>query len=401
MMPSNRELVQRVGKRDTLLPVIIAAGMIISDCYQYFGSWTTLLKYFALALSSVSSFYYLCKEQTQRRRYLLIISGLALLTIVTVYSAGHSSPIQALGLFFLVSLIALSGDKILRSYESYYYCGIVCTLLIGFLLVVSIPESVEQLSVYLPTGRLRIKGCFSNANSLGHISAVAFTLSLIARLRTKCLSRRRVRACDISLFLDTVFIILSGSRTAFACAGAFAVAALFIHYEARLSSKTKLLWKMTLGFFIISACVLSYQDVITAYLESGRALGWTNLGSLESLFGYGYASSANVSNITEIAGGNVEMLWMSAYYRVGILGIVAYCFIFLGAIAGKKRDKLVYPFIFFLLIQSLGESYMTSVMSFPSLFGWIIATSLASIYDHVMPASSGITAEEHYSMELR
>ena len=131
---------------------------------------------------------------------------------------------------------------------------------------------------------------------------------------------------------------------------------------------------------IILVATSSFQSVLDDYTLTGRIIGWNNLGSLESFFGYGYASSSDASLITSVAGGNVEMLWMSAYYRVGIVGMIAYGVMLIGATWTKtKKGYLIFAFLIFLLAQSLGESYLTSVMSFPSLFEWLILASLSSL----------------------
>ena len=97
-----------------------------------------------------------------------------------------------------------------------------------------------------------------------------------------------------------------------------------------------------------------------------------------SLFGFGYVSSENISILTEEAGGAVEMLWVSLFYRVGIMGILAYILLFIATSYGNGCGLKAYyiALVFSVLIQSLGESYLSSIMSFPSCFIWVLLSSL-------------------------
>ena len=360
--------------------VIVAYGMILSDCFQFFGSWITSLKYVALGVMAIYLFSRTISEKTDLVRAFLALLGLAILILETQFQSGISSTLQAIGLFCLVAYFAILGDKAFHSYQAFLCCGIACSLLIGLLLLLSYQECITQMTFYLTTGRARLKGCFSNANSLGHISAVVFSMVIIGRIKVKQEKKGKFLS-NFSLVLSAIFIILSGSRTALACVIAFVAFIIYHHFETGLSSKNaRFLARLILTIVVVIAFVLSYQYVEASYVETGRVIGWSNLGSFESFVGYGYASSTDVSSITSVAGGNVEMLWMSAYYRVGIIGIAAYALIFLAAIRRSgKCGYLFTAFVVFLALQSIGESYMTSVMSFPSLFGWLSLAGLASL----------------------
>ena len=365
---------------EAVILVIVAYGMILSDCFQFFGSWIVSLKYVALGVMAIYLFCRSVSEKTDLVRVFLAFLGLAALILETQFQSGISSSLQAVGLFCLVAYFAILGDKTIHTYQVILYCGIACSLLIGLLLLLSYQECVSQMTFYLTTDRARLKGCFSNANSLGHISAVVFSMLIIGKLKVRQGEKERV-VSNIFLLLSAIFIILSGSRTALACGIAFASFVIYCRFEAKLPSKNaRFLARLILIIVTVVAFAFSYQYVEASYAETGRIFGWGNLGSIESLVGYGYASSADISYITSVAGGNVEMLWMSAYYRVGIIGIAAYALIFLAATRRNgKCGYLFAAFLVFLALQSIGESYMTSVMSFPSLFGWLLLAGLASL----------------------
>lgn len=99
------------------------------------------------------------------------------------------------------------------------------------------------------------------------------------------------------------------------------------------------------------------------------------------LVGLGYVSSSEITSVTQAAGGVVDMLWVSLLYRVGVVGYIAYFLYFLAAYRGAFESKnkwLIIAFLTAVLLQSVAESYLSSVMSFVSWFIWAFGSALST-----------------------
>lgn len=73
------------------------------------------------------------------------------------------------------------------------------------------------------------------------------------------------------------------------------------------------------------------------------------------------------------------MLWVSLLYRVGAVGYIAYALYFFAAYKGAFKSKnkwLIIAFLSVVLLQSMAESYLSSVMSFVSWFIWAFGSAL-------------------------
>lgn len=369
-----------VGARygETAVVVLSAFGMILSDCFQFFGSWIVLLKYVALAVMVCYLLSTGARERFDPVRIAFAVAGVAILVLEVVFQEPDCSSLRSIGLFCLVGFFAVLGSRAFGSYEIVYRCGLCCTLLIGILLLLSYSECVRQMTFYLSTGRLRLKGCFSNANSLGHIAAVVSFMAIAARIRFAS-SKREKRLSEVSLLLCLGYVLLSGSRTALACVVSFLAVASYFSVEERFKTRNaRILGRLVVVVVVLGVLAISFQSVLDGYLLSGRIIGWTGIGTKESFTGYGYVSSAGAAELVSIAGGPIEMLWMSVYYRVGIIGILAYALIFAASIYGKgNKGYLLFALLVALFVQAIGESYLTSVMSFPSLFDWLLLGSFS------------------------
>ena len=137
-----------------------------------------------------------------------------------------------------------------------------------------------------------------------------------------------------------------------------------------------------MGFILVVALALVGLYVLligdSSTSQRLRTLFAIRLENYQALFGLGYVASGEISLISGAAGGAVDMLYVSLFYRVGIVGIAAYCLLIFGSWIGiKKENKQLYlAFLVSICLQALGESYLSSIMSFPSCFIWVLLSSL-------------------------
>ena len=252
-----------------------------------------------------------------------------------------------------------------------------CSLLIVILLIVSWESCIYQWRFYVSVGRPRLKGCFSNPNSLGGISACTLIMCLIGRPAIgKGPWLRR-----LGIALSSATMMLSGSRTSMLMVVGFF--AMSLYQLARTKSHDSRV--RTLLFIGSGVLVVAAFFVLRAMLRNDTAVS-IRLRSLlrlsgegaQFLFGLGYMGSKDISTITSAAGGVVDMLPVSLFYRVGVVGIFAYCLLLYGTHFGVKPENITFyfAFLFAVLLQGVGESYLSSVMSYPSCFIWVLLSAL-------------------------
>lgn len=355
---------------------LIASLLIMSDCATLFGFISTVMKYVALCYFVFKSLLRQSKKELKKEALLLAIVGFSMLVIETPFQSGNFSKIPSIGLYALVLIASLFAGQIIDDDNDLVKCVTVCTILVCILMVMSIPMIREQINFFRTYygGRIRVKGCFSNENSLGHICAMLGVLGVSAIIRLKRQSKPvLMMICCIS---NLLLCIASGSRTALITFLAFLLICLYFNLRKKLIIQAH---RIMLDFISgIVVLIIIYEVIpiaVESFNESGR-LGEIK-GSVEALWGVGYASSEQIGAITSVAGGHTEMLFISLYYRVGILGMMAYLIIFVSSfISREKYDYVSFAVLIFLVLQMVGESYISSVMSFVSFFDWVILSGL-------------------------
>lgn len=354
---------------------LIACLMIISDCKAIFGPSITNLKYLGIALFVVLVVIRYSMRPINKQSLALAVFGLLLLLVEIPFQTGNFPKLPAVGLYVLVFAAALWSGGLIDNPTDLAKCAMACTLTIGILLLISMPMVREQITSRRLYGiRLRIKGCFSNENSLGNISAVSFALGFCA---VQCVGNRNwIRLLRICCLLDAVFCVVSGSRTAIASAIVFVCVWLLHLARSSISDKrAKMVTTLSIVVAIVLIAWLLLPYVLQLLEESGRVVD-ISMGD-NSLFGLGYASSEYISEITNAAGGAVETLFISLYYRLGYIGYAAYGMLLISAYSNRPKFSWAsIAIVVMLSCQAIGESYITSVMSFVSLFDWVMLTGL-------------------------
>ena len=352
--------------------------MILSDCTSLLGQWAYSLKYAGIVIICALCVFSAVLQGIEKRKLTICLIGLALLVAIIPFQTGTFSVVQSIALYVAVFVLACLSSKMLASTRQLLIVCIVALLLIIVLLALSYESVVDQWNFYLRQGRPRFKGCFSNPNSLGNIAAILFVGVSCAR-RAGTLPRGFKVASVACLLVSFLLVLGSGSRTALVVVFGFLASYWLIKWflatnDVRLRMLYVFLYICAMiGLLLIVFNMLSSDASLRFRVRTLLAIDIT---SPEAMVGLGYVSSEGISQITSAAGGATDMLYVSLFYRVGIIGCIAYTLFIIGAATVDKKSTLnarclAVAILIALLLQAAGESYLSSVMSFVSCFDWL------------------------------
>ena len=349
------------------------------------------LKYLGLICLGLLVFAKSINGGVPRKKFLLCAAGLLLLLLCIPFQIGAFSRSQAIAMYGGLFFIACFSSCLNLTGRNVYRFALFSLVLVVALLLISYDDCVSQFDYYRSIGRPRLKGCFSNPNSLGGISATIVMLLVVGR---RCRTDGRPRRMSFygALLLAFAALLLSGSRTAWLMIAAFFT--LLAYYDLR--SKAKFRGdRFVLGLLL---CVFAGVVVVSVWyglegdVSSGmrlEALKDIEFNGITSFVGIGYVASSGISQVAEQAGGAVDMLWVSGYYKVGLVGITGFLLLIRGSLqpsslGAKLMMPLAVAFAAALFVQSLGESYLFTVMSFVSATNWLMLSSIQGIarFDH-------------------
>ena len=369
-----------VNLRNIVFLCSITLLLILSDCAELAGPWMFNLKYPGLVLlisiSLLSSFH--CKINSTR--IVLAAFAVAVLFFETLFQESAGQTVQALALFLGVGIIACFSGSLIKTRREMLWLGVFTTLAIAVLLYISRESCMRQWQFYTSIGRPRLKGCFTNANSFGAISSIALILCSVGSPKSRAEGSLR----SLCLLVSAAMVLVSGSRTSILMVAGFFLALAYQRIEGRMKSKQL---RLLLLFAVIIASVVAAHIAAKA-LENDipvilrlRTLRNISLTDPHAWFGYGYLGSSNIKVLNAIAGGALEMLIVSLFYRMGIVGICAYAIlVFSTSLGNSGSDRtLSRAFLVAVLLQSIGESFLSSIMSYPSCFNWILLSALPMI----------------------
>lgn len=363
---------------------LASALLILSDCMDLLGSWAFNLKYGGVVLLGLLCVYDAITKGVDRRKLVLGLFALALLVGIMPFQTGSFSAVLATGLFLAVFALACLSSDVIQSPQQLLFVFGFCVLLVVILLIVSYESVLSQFRQYLSIGRPRIKGCFSNPNSLGNIAAM---LCMGIACCGFAPSKKSKKAVVVLFVVSAALVIASGSRTAMITVGGFFasywfVSLLLIRKDIRMRYLLILLALAVLvGLAYMTSQLLANDQ---PFLFRIRSLQSITIGSPQSFVGLGYVSSQGSAQLGAAAGGVTDMLYVSLFYRVGLIGMFAYGLFVAGAACGPRgknanRLRLTLAILVALLFQAFGESYLSSVMSFVSCFDWIALSSFPNV----------------------
>ena len=363
---------------------LASALLILSDCVDMLGSWAFNLKYGGVVLLGLLCVYDAVTKGVDRRKLVLGLIALALLVGIMPFQTGSFSAVQATGLFLAVFALACLSSSVIESPQQLIFVFGFCVLLIVILLIISHESVASQFRLYLNVGRPRIKGCFSNPNSLGNIAAM---LCMGIACCGFALPKKSRKVVTVLFVASAVLVLASGSRTALITVGGFFASywfasLLLFRKDIRMRYLLILLALVVLAILVYMTSQLLAND--QPFLLRIRSLQSITIGSPQSFVGLGYVSSQGSAQLGAAAGGVTDMLYVSLFYRVGLIGMLAYALFVAGAVCGPRgkgssRLRLTLAILVALLFQSFGESYFSSVMSFVSCFDWIALSSFPNV----------------------
>lgn len=363
---------------------LVVVLLLASDCVTKFGAGISSLKIPALLIFAGYGVVLALVERVDKRKILLCLVATAVLYLEMPFQDALESYTSQFLFFALLAVTVVCAPLVLDSKATLRRVFVVSFVFVALMMIWSIPDIISQLHFYSSTSRLRIKGCFSNPNSLGHISAflvIMFVSSAPARIAPDK-KKNAANSCLVIAVL-LLFIIASGSNTALIETIAF-LALVFIGSRFdRFTSRARTLCALLLivSFAVVLISLFNWavsQETFRMRLES---LASVSSERASMLVGLGYVSSSEIASVTQAAGGVVDMLWVSLLYRVGVVGYIAYFLYFLAAYRGafgSKNKWLIIAFLTAVLLQSMAESYLSSVMSFVSWFIWAFGSALST-----------------------
>lgn len=363
---------------------LVVVLLLASDCVTKFGAGISSLKIPALLIFAGYGVVLALVERVDKRKILLCLVATAVLYLEMPFQDALESYTSQLLFFALLAVTVVCAPLVLDSKATLRRVFVASFVFVVLMMIWSIPDIISQLHFYSSTSRLRIKGCFSNPNSLGHISAflvIMFVSSAPARIAP---DKKKIAANSfliISVLL--LFIVASGSNTALIETIAFLalvfIGSRFDRFTPRARTLCALLLIVSFAVVLISLFNWAVsQETFRMRLES---LASVSSERASMLVGLGYVSSSEITSVTQAAGGVVDMLWVSLLYRVGVVGYIAYFLYFLAAYRGAFESKnkwLIIAFLTAVLLQSVAESYLSSVMSFVSWFIWAFGSALST-----------------------
>ena len=366
----------------TFLLCLAIALLILSDCFDLLGSWAVNLKFGGLVLLAILCVFDFVRHDMPRGSLLLGLIAFGLLVGIIPLQQGDFSPVQAIGLFAMVFLLACLSGQLIQDSRQLAYVALFTLALVLLLLLISNEAVRDQLAFYAGIGRPRFQGCFSNPNSLGFIASMIMVMLVVA-YRGRGLRRGFF---VVALIVTGLLLLGSGSRTAWFATGGMLVILLTVMAMQGMKSTSARVLTVIVGVSVIVAllveCFAFLSNDVTFQLRA-KTLLKVDFADPQTLVGIGYVSSEDIRQVTSVAGGDVDMLIVSLLYRVGIVGVVAYVLFVIGALVANRAEQRDIPIlcamIAYVVLQSVGESYLSSVMSFVSAFDWIMLASAASL----------------------
>lgn len=363
---------------------LVAVLLLASDCVTKFGAGISSLKIPALLIFAGYGVVLALVERVDKRKILLCLVATVVLYLEMPFQDALESYTSQLLFFALLAVTVVCAPLVLDSKATLRRVFVVSFVFVVLMMIWSIPDIISQLHFYSSTSRLRIKGCFSNPNSLGHISAF-LVIMFVSSAPARIVPVKKKNAANSFLIISVLllFIVASGSNTALIETIAFLalvfIGSRFDRFTPRARTLCALLLIVSFAVVLISLFNWAVsQETFRMRLESLASVS----SERASMFvGLGYVSSSEITSVTQAAGGVVDMLWVSLLYRVGVVGYIAYFLYFLAAYRGAFESKnkwLIIAFLTAVLLQSMAESYLSSVMSFVSWFIWAFGSALST-----------------------
>ena len=361
---------------------LVVVLLLASDCVTKFGAGVSALKIPALLIFAGYGVFLGLVERVDKTKLLLCLVATVALYLEMPFQDALESYTSQLLFFALLAVTVVCAPLVLDSKATLRRAFVIAFAFFILMMIWSIPDIISQLHFYSSTSRLRIKGCFSHPNSLGHISAFLIIMFVSSAPDSIAVNKKRGALRDfLMIAILLLFIIASGSNTALIETTAFLILIFIGNRFDRFTPRAKTLCLLALVVALVAVLFSLFNWAVNQ--ETFRV----RLGTLMSvssdkaslLVGLGYVSSSGISAVTQAAGGVVDMLWVSLLYRVGVVGYIAYALYFLAAykVTFKSKNKwLIVAFLAVVLLQSMAESYLSSVMSFVSWFIWAFGSAL-------------------------
>ena len=364
---------------------LVVVLLLASDCVTKFGAGVSSLKIPALLIFAGYGMSLAFVERVDKRKILLCLVATVALYLEMPFQDALESYTGQLLFFALLAVTVVCAPLVLDTKATLRRAFVIAFAFVILMMLWSIPDIISQLHFYGSTSRLRIKGCFSNPNSLGHISAF-LVIMFVSSAPAHIVPDKKKGAAKSFLVIAVLllFIVASGSNTALIETIAFLVLVFIGNRFDRFTSRARTLCVLLLIVSLVVVLISLFNWAVNQETFRMRLESLTSVSSEKAsmLVGLGYVSSSDISSVTQAAGGVVDMLWVSLLYRVGIVGYVAYFLYFLAAYKGafeSKSKRLIIAFLAAVLLQSMAESYLSSVMSFVSWFIWAFGSALPTL----------------------
>lgn len=367
---------EAINKRRIILTGVIALCMILSDCVFLLGPRIASMKYLGLVILMALGIFFSDSICIRKSRIVLVCIGECVLIVEMLFQNGAYVSARTIAFFVGIGLVILLSPSLLQTRNDVLQIGLIAAFIITLLMCISWRECLAQWHYYVSIGRPRLKGCFSNPNSLGGTSSMAL---IQCRVGEPC-TRKQASFRTFASCLMFVMVLLSGSRTSLLMIVGFFVVQAYSEGAAwKDDRRIAVLLGMLTIVFSAAVTVWLVQTLKNDVTVGQRLspLANMNTGTLkQTLFGIGYVGSDNVRVLNDEAAGFVEMLPVSLFYRVGLVGISAYVILLFATSLGLKGHTLYVPVLFAVILQCLGESYLSSIMSYPSCFIWVLLSVL-------------------------
>lgn len=367
--------------------VVVIVGLFI------FGSIVgapTYLSYFAMGIAFVTVLFYRRKARIEPSVILIFcVVG----SIFAFGLFGQSLKIQealfALLYYLFLLTIATSGVAVVRNSNTVLIVGVATVVCVALVLLSSSTEVMQQIQQPDSSGRVRIFGSFESPNTLGAASYSA----IICLVSYNIITRQKVlvgKLCSVTIVALFLILLLTDSRTSIIVAISFVVVLIFCLYSPRLSDGARLLSKIAavllLGVFIYAMVDYSLEiESMRIRLQSAQALLSGDLDTL--LFGYGMLSSGGTQAYFIQASGVVhaDIAWVMILMKSGLIGLLANIalVVFIALRMRKVQNAYIracgFAAMAAFLAGTLGENYMASLSSLPSLLWWMFPSALSDV----------------------
>lgn len=357
-----------------LVTLVYLLLLIFSDSRHHFMMFAVTIKPVVTIMLGVVSYLLMSKKWAKNTLLQMYTPFLVMVLLTLLFDFDLGGFLKSLSMFLILFtapiLINYSLKKDIEYFLKLFFYGLGVLFFIGLVLRVVSPE--------LTSLNGRYTGVLGNPNGLGIFITVYYFLFQVTLYYFPKIFPQKTKYLLYALFFISVY--LSQSRNAMLNIGVF-------HVFMFLNRRSVVLSFVVLGIIVSSYGVLlafairilealglhEYARVETIESGSGRTIAWefvwdrikrenmwfgTGIGSTEALFKENYDMLSKMGHQ-----GNAHNSFLTYWYDLGIFGMLAYVFGFIGNMLKTIKNYIAFPIVVGLLLSANFESWLAASLN--------------------------------------